>query len=89
MANIKFVLDGCDISFVAEAPEDIALKQLLIQCDRIKPDWCACGIRSYESAYNESPENGLPTEIFITHNDVRKANEDVSCSILETKVVGE
>lgn len=22
MANIKFILNGCDISFVAEAPED-------------------------------------------------------------------
>lgn len=29
MNRIKFILDGCDISFVAEAPEDITLKQLL------------------------------------------------------------
>ena len=43
---IKFVLDGCDISFVAEAPEDITLKQLLEQCDKITPMWCACGISS-------------------------------------------
>ena len=26
---IRFMLDGCDISFVAEAPEDITLAQLL------------------------------------------------------------
>lgn len=83
MANIKFVLDGCDISFIAEAPEDITLKQLLVQCDRIKPKWCACGIRSYESVYNEPPE------IFITYDDIRKANDKVSCSISEIKVVGE
>ena len=29
MANIKFWLDGCDICFLAEAPEDIKLKDLL------------------------------------------------------------
>ena len=23
MADIKFILNGCDISFIAEAPEDI------------------------------------------------------------------
>ena len=89
MANIKFVLDGCDIHFIAEAPEDITLKQLLVQCDRIKPDWCACGIHSYENVYNESPDNGLPTEIFITYNDIKKAHDDVCCSISETKVVSE
>lgn len=43
---MKFILNGCDISFIAEAPKDITLEQLLKQCDRIKPDWCACGIRS-------------------------------------------
>lgn len=37
---MRFVLDGCDISFVAEAPSDITLEQLLKQCDKIKPDWC-------------------------------------------------
>ena len=26
---MKFLLNGCDISFYAEAPEDITLKQLL------------------------------------------------------------
>ena len=87
MANIKFVLDGCDISFVAEAPEDITLKQLLVQCDRIKPDWCACGICSYEHKFGDKYD--FPTQIFITYDDVTKANEDVSCSISETKVVTE
>ena len=48
---MKFILNGCDISFIAEAPEDITLKQLLKQCDKIKPDWCACGICSYEKEY--------------------------------------
>ena len=49
---MKFILNGCDISFIAEAPEDITLKQLLKQCDKINPDWCACGICSYEKEYN-------------------------------------
>ena len=43
---MKFRLDGYDIFFIAEAPEDITLKQLLKQCDKIEPDWGACGIRS-------------------------------------------
>ena len=38
MANIKFILNGCDISFVAEASEDITLKELLAQTDKLKPD---------------------------------------------------
>lgn len=70
---MKFILNGCDISFVAEAPEDITLKQLLKQCDRIVPYWCACGICSAES-YDE-------TEIIIDYNDIKKVNEDVSCKI--------
>lgn len=35
---MTFLLDGCDISFIAEAPADITLKQLLAQCDRIQED---------------------------------------------------
>lgn len=73
---MKFLLNGCDISFYAEAPEDITLKQLLQQCDRIVPDWCACGICS-------SNHKDKDTEIYITYNDVWKANESVSCKIKE------
>lgn len=43
---LRFVLDGCDISFTAEAPADMTLAQLLKQCDRIHSNWCACGICS-------------------------------------------
>ena len=77
MKRIKFILNGCDISFVAEAPEDITLKQLLKQCDRIKPLWCACGIKSID----EEDLKFNPVEIIIDYDDIRKANEDVSCSI--------
>ena len=72
---MKFILNGCDISFIAEAPEDITLKQLLKQCDKIKPDWCACGICSVED--NEE------VEIIIDYNSVKKVNEDVPCRIIE------
>lgn len=75
---MKFILNGCDISFTAEAPEDITLKQLLKQCDKIKPHWCACGIRSCEPY----EEDGEP-EIIIGYDSIEKADEDVSCTIVE------
>jgi hypothetical protein len=79
---MKFVLNGCDISFTAEAPDDITLKQLLRQCDKIKPDWCACGICSYESAkYREDTE----PEIIIGYDNIKKANDDVCCEIIEKR----
>ena len=78
MNKIKFILNGCDISFIAEAPADITLEQLLKQCDKIKPDWCACGICSYEKAYG-NPDH--EAEIIIDYDSIKKANDDVSCSI--------
>lgn len=77
---MKFVLNGCDISFTAEAPEDITLKQLLKQCDKIKPDYCACGICSYEAA---GYTNADKVEIIIGYDDIRKVDEGVSCEITE------
>lgn len=71
---MKFILDGCDISFYAEAPEDMTLKQLLTQCDRITPDWCACGIKS-------SNQPDKDTELIFTYDDVQKTSDDVSCKI--------
>lgn len=77
---MKFVLNGCDISFIATAPEDITLKELLKQCDKIKPDWCACGICSCEKVgYKESDES----EIIIDYDSIRKASDDVNCKIVE------
>ena len=77
---VKFILNGCDISFVATAPKDITLEQLLKQCDKIKPDWCACGIRSW----NAKEDYGT-VEIMIEYDSIQKANEDVSCSIVEAE----
>jgi hypothetical protein len=78
---MKFVLNGCDISFLAEAPEDITLKQLLKQCDKIKPDWCACGIYSYERAGYDDDRHR--PEIIIGYDSIRKASDDVCCKIIE------
>lgn len=77
MKKIKFWLDGCDIQFLAEAPEDITLKQLLKQCNRIKPHWCACGINS------ENIEDFCEVEIIIDYDNVKKVNDEVSCNIKE------
>lgn len=53
------MLNGSDIRFVAEAPEDITLKELLVQVDKIEPRWGSCGLRS-------CPDKSAETEIFIT-----------------------
>lgn len=80
MNRIRFELSGCDISFTAEAPEDITLKQLLEQCDKIRPDWCLCGIRSYKAAgYSDDVE----PELIIGYDSIRKADPEVSCRIIE------
>ena len=77
--RIKFMLDGCDISFVAEAPEDITLKQLLKQCDRIVPDYCACGIRSLTKTEEK-------VEISIDYDDIKGIPDETgygpACKIL-------
>ena len=78
MRKIKFRLAGCDISFDAEAPADMTLDQLLFQCDRIQPDYCACGIRSV------APE--CKPEIIFDYNDVHKADETAPCQILPKKI---
>lgn len=75
--TIKFILNGCDISFIAEAPEDITLKQLLAQCDKIKPHWCACGICSYEKIFQCDHK----AEILIGYDSIEKLDEGVSCWI--------
>lgn len=74
-APVRFILNGCDISFVAVAPADITLKQLLKQCDRIKPSWCACGIKS-------DFMRTAPVEIAIRYDSISKVDPDAPCTIL-------
>jgi len=75
--KVHFILDGCDISFGAEAPADMTLAELLKQCDRIQPDWCACGIRSYDPEHDYSQ-----VELSFDYDDVRKVHDPVSCRIM-------
>lgn len=80
MKTIKFLLNGCDINFVAEAPADITLEQLLKQCDKIIPDYCACGICSLDTAgYNEN----IKAEVQIGYNSIEKVSTDAPLTLRE------
>ena len=79
--TIKFWLDGCDISFIAEAPEDITLKELLKLCDMIEPDYCACGLKSFLES--QCRFGGGKPELVFTKNSVKKTDDYVSCKIHE------
>lgn len=83
MEKIKFILNGCDISFYAEAPKDMTIEQLLKQADKIEPNWCACGICSYKRGRTDESTD---PEIIFDYNSVKKANDDVSCSIIENLI---
>lgn len=75
---IKFWLDGCDINFLAIAPADITLEQLLKQCDKIKPDYCACGIKSATEEYGKNWQ----ADLLIEYDGIAKMQE-CSCTIKE------
>ena len=76
--KIKFLLNGCDIYFYAEAPADITLAQLLKLADKINPDYCACGICTYSKAHASEKQ---PPEIIFGYDSVKKANDNVACWI--------
>ena len=48
--------------------------------DKIKPDWCACGICSYEQVFDKNTD--YDTNIIIGYDSIRKTSEDVCCTIL-------
>ena len=75
MKKIKFRLAGCDIWFIAQAPNDITLEQLLKHCNRIVPDYCACGINNI--GIDEDDE----VQLDIDYNDIQKLDEDAPCEI--------
>ena len=52
--------------------------ELLAQTDKIKPQWCACGIRSLAPS-----EEQIATEIFITNDSVKLADNNVPAIIKE------
>lgn len=69
---MRFVLIGYHISFIVEAPEDITLRQLIEQCDKIVKEWCNCGICSLDSA---GFSNRNKTNIKIGYDDI-----DIICA---------
>ena len=71
--KIKFVLNGCDISFIAEAPKDITLEQLLKQCDKIKPHWCACGICTLDYV---GFSKDIKPEVSIEYGSIEKVDKN-------------
>ena len=78
------LLTGCTTE-KTDTQKDITLEQLLKQCDKIEPDWCACGIKSinkYNEGLTEEYQNPK-AEIIIDYNSIKKANEDVSCKLKE------
>ena len=80
---MRFKLNGCDISFIAEAPEYMTLREFVDLADHIKPDWCACGVRHLTES--EADADYLSTEIIFDFGVVKKANEGVSCRIEGSK----
>lgn len=80
--NIKFVLNGCDNSFIAEAPKDITLEQLLKQCDKIKPHWCACGICSLDYI---GFSNDIKPDISIGYDSIEKVDKDANFDLEESE----
>lgn len=76
---MKIVLGG-EESFIAEVPEDITLKQLIEQCDKIIPRYFAYGVGITSLKANGFSEN-IDTEIIIDYDSVRPANKDVDCII--------
>ena len=79
MKRIKFMLNGCDISFVASAPADMTVEQLVKQASRVKPLYCACGV-----CYAEEDDK---IEIVFDYDNVQAVNDDVSCVILDEEEV--
>lgn len=86
MANnkIKFVLNGCDIFFIVEAPKDITLEQLLKQCDKIKPHWCACGICTLD--YKGFSKDTEP-DVSIEYDSIEKVDKNAAFDLKEIVVL--
>lgn len=76
MDKIKFLLAGCDIAFVAEAPADMTVKQLLDQASKIKPGWCDCGVHYLLDACKH-----FPVEVSFDYDDVKKVDKDANFEI--------
>lgn len=79
--RVKFVLDGCDISFMVTAPADMTIRQLLQQADRIVPDYCACGVRSFKKWSEHMYKSEFHEELRFDYHDLVKIDESAECRI--------
>lgn len=77
--KIVFLACGCDICYWVMAPKDITLEQLLKQFDRLKPDWCDCGIRSAEKV--GWPGFTPDVDVSIDYDDVKIISEHADVHI--------
>ena len=71
----KFIIEGRDTYLKGIAPADITLKQLLKQCDRIKPSRYTCVLKS-----DFMPE--VPVDIIIMYDSITKVAEHAPCTII-------
>lgn len=56
------------------------MEQLLKQCDKIIPDYCACGICSLDTVgYNEN----IKAEVQIGYNSIEKVSTDAQFTLME------
>lgn len=72
--NIVFEMSGCDISYIASAPEDMTIKELLDKVDEIKLLWCACGI----SKLTQKEQEEAKVEVAFTREKVQILDANVS-----------
>lgn len=76
---MKFVLTGDGNTFLVEAPEDITLKQLLAQCDKIQPRFGSCGICSVDESVFTNPDE---VQLIIGYDSIRKVDDKAWCDIV-------
>ena len=76
---MKFVLTGDGNTFIVEAPEDITLKQLLAQCDKIQPYIGSCGICSVDESVFTNADD---VQLIIGYDSIRKVDDKAWCDIV-------
>ena len=64
---IVFEMTGCHECYIASAPEDMAIKELLYKVDELKFTSCACGVRKMTQ---EEIEDNM-VEVFFTKEKVK------------------
>lgn len=77
---IRFAIKGNDDRYyVAEAPKDITLEQLLKQSDNIVGAYSAMGLGTYEEHFDDE----RPADIVFDYDSVVKASDNDSFNIIE------